>query len=111
MFKSFIGPSLEYADVVWDNITEDQCATIESLQKDCLRTITRLTKSVATTSLYKASGLIGLKQRLRLLKLNQFHKNVYDTNSRLTDHVPTWNPHPSRANKSFYNVYVENIIL
>ena len=69
MYKSFIRPALEYADIVWDNLTEYQTTNLESIQKDCLRVITGLTKSVATSLLYEESGCRTLSERRKIHRL------------------------------------------
>lgn len=57
MYKSFIVPILDYADVVWDNCAEYQVTALEELQLDALRTIVGTVRGTSHNNLYKEQDL------------------------------------------------------
>ena len=61
-YISYIRPTLEYADIVWDNITQ-QNAHLESIQLDACRIITGLRKETSHDILYNELGLCSLSKR------------------------------------------------
>ena len=69
MYKSYILPILDYADVIWDNCTDTQANTLEQLQIDALRTITGSVRGTSHASLYIETGFIPLKERRQRHKL------------------------------------------
>ena len=54
MYFSFIRPILEYADVVWDNCTQQQMN--EKIQVQAGRMVSGATKLVALNRLYQEFG-------------------------------------------------------
>ena len=58
MYTGFIRPLVEYGDMIWDNINLNQASRLETIQKECLRAITGLTRSVSTELLYLESGFM-----------------------------------------------------
>ena len=47
MYFTFISPVLEYADVVWDNCTQQQMNDLEKIQIEAGRIVSGTTKLVA----------------------------------------------------------------
>ena len=84
MFKSFILPILDYADVVWDNCAEYQANALEELQLDALRTIVGTVRGTSHFSLYKEAGFVTLKARRERHKLILYFKYV---NNLLPEHL------------------------
>ena len=74
LYKTFIRPTLEYADIVWDNITQADEQVLEKIQIEAARIITGATRLVSLNNLYKESGLETLKSRRRQHKLVHFYK-------------------------------------
>ena len=74
IYISFIRPILEYADVVWDNITQAEEEDLERIQIEAARIITGATRLVSFHNLYKESALEPLKSRRRQHKLVHFYK-------------------------------------
>ena len=101
MFKSFILPILDYADVVWDNCAQYLADDLEELQLDAIRTIIGTVRGTSHESLYTESGFVSLKDRRERHKLIIFFKYV---NGMLPEHqttkfpelAATTNPYPSR---------------
>jgi hypothetical protein len=52
IYFSFIRPILEYADVVWDNLTQKEEYELEQIQFEAARIITGATKLVSLSNLY-----------------------------------------------------------
>ena len=74
IYTSFIRPTLEYSDVVWDNITQADEEELEKIQIEAARIITGATRLVSIHNLYKESSLEPLKSRRRQHKLVHLFK-------------------------------------
>ena len=76
MYKSFILPHFDYADVVWDNLTQRQIQDLEEIQLEALRTIIGTVRGTGHDVMYEESGLIPLRIRRERRKLILFFKFV-----------------------------------
>lgn len=76
MYKSFILPIFDYADVVWDNCTEYQANMLEDLHLDALRTITGTVRRTSHGKILLESGFSSLKERRRRHKVMTFYKII-----------------------------------
>ena len=56
IYINFICPILEYADVVWDNCTQQEKYDLEKIQLEAARIATRTTKLVSVQKLYGSDG-------------------------------------------------------
>ena len=74
MYFTFIRPILEYADVVWDNCTQQQMNDLEKIQIEAGRIVSGATKIVALDRLYQELGWLKLPERRKLHKLFLFYK-------------------------------------
>ena len=74
MYFTFIRPFLEYADVVWDNCTQQQMNDLEKIQIEAGRIVLRATKLVTLDLLYQELGWLKLSERRKLHKLFLFYK-------------------------------------
>lgn len=74
MYFTFIRSLLEYADIVWDNLTEDLKDQIENINLDAARIITGATKLTSKNLLYRETGWETLEQRRKQHRLIQFYK-------------------------------------
>ena len=74
MYFTFIRPILEYADVVWDNCTQQQMNDLEKIQIEAGRIVSGATKLVALDRLYQELGWLKLSERRKLHKLYLFYK-------------------------------------
>ena len=74
IYFSFIRPLLEYADVVWDNCTQQQIKELEKIQIEAGRIVSGTTKLVAIDKLYRELGWLKLSERRKLHKLFLFYK-------------------------------------
>ena len=63
MFLSSVKPILGYADVVWDNCSNDNANRIEIIQLDAARIVTGLTRSIHLYRLYSEIGWNPLPKR------------------------------------------------
>ena len=84
MYKSYIIPHFDYADVVWDNCTKQESEQLEQLQLDALRTICGTVRGTSHEEIYKETGFITLKERRKRHKLLLYFKFV---NNLLPDHI------------------------
>lgn len=76
LYKSYILPHFDYADVVWDNCPERLTAELESLHLDALRTIIGAVRGTSHNKIYTESGFVSLKERRRRHKLILYFKIV-----------------------------------
>ena len=76
MYKAFILPHFDYADVVWDNCTDALSEEIEKLNLDSIRTIIGAVRGTSHNKLYEESGLLPLKERRRRHRLLLFFKII-----------------------------------
>ena len=77
IYFSYIRPILEYADIVWDNITKDMCEKLEKINLEAARIVTGATKLTSLNKLYIESGWDTLQQRRQNHKIIQFHKMTF----------------------------------
>ena len=84
MYKSFILPLFDYADVIWDNCTQAQTDILEDIQLDALRTISGTVRGTSHEQIYNETGFITLKERRSRHKLVLFYKFA---NGLLPDHI------------------------
>ena len=84
MFKSFILPLLDYADVIWDNCTQYQTLALEEIQLDAIRTIIGSVRGTSHELLYRESVFVRLQERRKRHKLILYFKYV---NNLLPDHL------------------------
>ena len=72
IYISFIRPLLEYADVVWDNCTQQEANELEKIQNEAARIVTGATKLASIQSLMSES----LTSRREKHKLVLFYKMI-----------------------------------
>ena len=101
MYKSFILPHFDYADIVWDNCTNKLAEELENLHLDAIRTIIGAVRGTSHEKLYFESGFTTLKERRTRHKIVMFHKIVNCiAPSYLTTEIPalvsTLNPYHRR---------------
>ena len=56
IYFSFVRPILEYADIIWDNITEYLVNKVESIQLEAARIVTGGNRLAPRYLLYKETG-------------------------------------------------------
>ena len=78
IYISFIRPVLEYADVLWDNCTQQEKQELEKIQIEAARISTGATKLVSLQKLYDEIGWETLETRRRKHKLVLFYKMFYN---------------------------------
>lgn len=78
MYKSFVLPIFDYADVLYDNCTQAQGNLLEDLHLDALRTITGLVRGTSHAVLYAETGQCSLRKRRERHKLLLYFKMVND---------------------------------
>ena len=74
LYFTFIRSILEYADIVWDNCTQQQSNEIEKIQLEAGRIVSGTTKLIELGKLYKELGWLKLSERRDLHKLFLFFK-------------------------------------
>ncbi|MCG8096842.1 MAG: hypothetical protein JAZ17_25000 [Candidatus Thiodiazotropha endolucinida] len=74
IYFTFIRSLLEYADVVWDNCTQQQSNSLEKIQLEAGRIVSGTTKLVEIDKLYAELGWLKLSERRQLHKLYLFFK-------------------------------------
>ena len=103
IYKSFIRPLLEYADVIWDNCTHQNKNKLELIQLEAAR-ISTGKKVVSVANLYIETGWETLDARRNKQKLVLFYKMYHDLIPLyLSSLVP-----PLVQNASHYNLRNSN---
>ena len=100
IYISFVRPTLEYANIVWDNCTQYETNAIERIQIEAARIVTGATRLVSLDVLSKETGWGSLRDRRYKHKMYQFYKMINDlTPTYLTSLVPS-----TVENTSAYNL-------
>ena len=100
IYISFVRPTLEYANIVWDNCTQYEANAIEKIQTEAARVVTGATRLVSLDMLSKETGWESLRDRRYKHKMCQFYKMINDlTPTYLTSLVPS-----TVENTSAYNL-------
>ena len=76
MYKSFILPHFDYADIIWDTCTATQSNMLENVHSEAIRNLLGTVKGTNHQQLYEESGFCSLKERRRRHKLTQYNKIV-----------------------------------
>ena len=84
IYISFIRPLLEYADVLWDNCTQQEANELEKNQNEAARIVTGATKLASIQSLLSDTGWESLTSRREKHKLVLFYKMI---NSLATEYT------------------------
>ena len=74
IYKSFIRPLLEYADVIWDNCTQQNKKELELIQLEAARISAGAAKLASVANLYIETGWETLDARRNKHKLVFFCK-------------------------------------
>ena len=94
MYTSFVRPSLEYANVLWNNCTDGESDQLESIQRRAVRIITGGIIRSPTNLLYEEIGIETLKKRREKNIVLFFHKIIHNNApSYLLEFKPIPNPH------------------
>ena len=100
IYISFVRPTLEYANIVWDNCTQYETNAIERIQIEAARIVTGATRLVSLDILSKETGWESLRDRRYKHKMCQFYKMTNDlTPTYLTSLIPS-----TVENTSAYNL-------
>ena len=76
IYFAYVRPILEYADVIWDNCSQNDKNDLEKIQYEAARIVTGCTKLVSINSLLTEIGWQKLSDRRRNHKLIMFYKMV-----------------------------------
>ena len=77
IYIAFIRPILEYADIVWCNLTKYEENELEKIQLEAARIVTGTTKLISLENLYKETGWETLNSRRQQHKLSLFYKMIH----------------------------------
>ena len=90
IYISFVRPTLEYANIIWDNCTQYEINTIEIIQMETARIATGAIRPVSLDILSKETGWESLHKRRYKHKMCHFYKMVNDlTPTFLTSLIPS----------------------
>lgn len=89
MYNSFIRPTLEYADVLWEGCYQRDGEMLEMLQRRAARTVRRAIRGTPIANIYQELGWEPLERRRERHKLILFYKIVNNlTPTFLQDILP-----------------------
>jgi hypothetical protein len=137
IYFTFVRPLLEYADVIWDNMSISLNKKFENVQLEASRIVIGGTRLVSLNNLYMETGWEKLKDRREKHKLVQFYKmtknltphyisclvpqafaNIHDYNTRNASALPVVRTRTSLYYNSFipssvrlWNLQPDNIRL
>ena len=98
MYKSFIRPSLEYGNIIWCNITETECDSLDKVQRRAARIITGGTISTSVRCLYQELSLETLQSRRDRQILLMFHKII---NNNVPPYLAELKPIPTNQRQNY----------
>ena len=58
MYRSFILPIFDYADIIWDGCTDEQSKNLENLHLEAIRIIIGGVRGTSRNKLYEESGFV-----------------------------------------------------
>ena len=89
MYRSFILPQLDYANIIWDNCSLKLAYDLESTYLDAIRTIIGAVRRRRHQKLYTESGFTTLQERCLRHKIIMYHKFFQEnTPTYLKEHLP-----------------------
>ena len=89
IYKSFVRPILEYADIVFDSCTEYLKTDLENMQMIAARVVCGTKRYTSHTQLYKETGWSPLNTRRQMHKLVMLQQIVYKSSpAYLTQILP-----------------------
>ena len=74
IYISLVRPTLEYANIIWDNSTQYETNSIEIIQIEAARIVTGATRLVSLDMLSKETSWGSLRDRRSKHKMCQFYK-------------------------------------
>ena len=77
VYISFIRPTLEYGDAIWDNCSKTEKDEIESVQYEAARIVTGATRSCSKSKLLEETGWDSLEHRRYKHRMVTFFKMVH----------------------------------
>ena len=110
LYFSFIRPTFEYANIIWDNCPDYYKNKLEQINIEAGRIITGATKLVSIRNLYMETGWETLEQRREKSKLIQYFKILNGlTPEYLQELLPPQHRHQHTYNTRNANDYVQII--
>ncbi len=76
LYKSFIRPTIEYGDIIWDNCTAGDSELLESVQYQSAKVVTGAIRGTSSNSLRAELAWEELSIRRKIHKLSYFYKIV-----------------------------------
>ena len=76
IYTSYIGPTMEYASIIWNNCTLLQSNRLEQLQLEASRIVTVSVKGTKHKYLYKETGWLPLADRRHIFQLILMYKMI-----------------------------------
>ena len=106
MYKMYIRPHLDYADVIYHGQNKKSMDLLESIQYQAARIVTGCWQGTSLDKLYNEIGWESLHERRRYRRLSLYYKiNSNMTPNYLRSHINnTPLGHTNRYNQSFFPV-------
>ena len=76
LYTTYIRPLLEYANIIWDNCSDENRKQLENINKEAARIITGGTKLCSIQKLYDDTGLQTLQTRRNQAKITHLYKII-----------------------------------
>ena len=77
MYISYVRPILEYGDIMFSNMTEEQSLLIENVNKNAGKIISGATAGTSTPTIYNELGWASMETRRKQRRIFTFHKIIH----------------------------------
>ena len=77
MYISYVRPILEYGDIMFSNMTEEQSLLIENVNKRAGKIISGATAGTSTPIIYDELGWASMETRRKQRRISTFHKIIH----------------------------------
>lgn len=110
MYLTFIRPILEYADIVWGNITADLANKIKKINLEAARIVTGATKLTSISLLYRETGWDTMQSRRNIHQLKTFYKMYHGISPEYLCRLVPNNQHEMHPYNTRQQSYIETIL-
>ena len=102
MYKMYIRPHLDYADVIYHGQNQDSMDLLESIQYQAARIVTGCWQGTSRIKLYNEIGWESLHERRRYRRLTLYYKIIFNmTPNYLKLHIENSTMYTNRYNQPF----------
>ena len=105
LYKALVRPTMEYGDVIFDNVSQHLVKQLEQVQREAMVMITQSYRRTPTKNLHKETGLSPLMDRRKEHRLIMYYKIV---NNLAPDYLKVLLPQQINANVKYNLKIIDN---